>query len=143
MKRCWQCRKQKPLSEFPRDRSRRDGRNHRCTPCNIQYCRDRHARNRDEDNAKSRSYSQNWRSANPVACRRNRRQWRDRCRKRQEYSLERAIMRGKRWTPEEDALVLAETCSDLEIALSLGRSFNAVKKRRAALRAALSIDKAR
>jgi hypothetical protein len=52
-------------------------------------------------------------------------------------------MRGKRWTPEEDALVLAETCSDLEIALSLGRSFNAVKKRRAALRAALSIDKAR
>lgn len=36
LKRCSTCRELKPLSEFHRDRSRRDGRQNNCRPCNIE-----------------------------------------------------------------------------------------------------------
>ncbi|HYD10954.1 MAG TPA: hypothetical protein VEA78_12710 [Acidimicrobiales bacterium] len=36
MKRCTFCKKRKPLDEFHRNRSSKDGRQNRCKPCNIE-----------------------------------------------------------------------------------------------------------
>jgi hypothetical protein len=46
MKRCAECGKRKPGSEFHRNRASRDGLNRLCKPCAIDAAQQRHARAR-------------------------------------------------------------------------------------------------
>ena len=56
-KRCSKCRQEKPISEFRRNRSRYDGLQHRCVPCDKEYCADWHQKHaiRRREEARSRN----------------------------------------------------------------------------------------
>lgn len=55
-KRCWQCGKIKPFSEFFNSTSERDGRTSLCKVCHAAYKRKSRANNRDEVNRQSRDW---------------------------------------------------------------------------------------
>jgi hypothetical protein len=58
MKVCTRCHSQKPLSEFSKDRRRRDGLRQYCKECGVAYSTGWEAKNRDRRNA--------YRRANPA-----------------------------------------------------------------------------
>lgn len=54
MKLCKRCNESKPLDEFPRDKSRKDGRFAYCKPCNSAHASKWHRENREKHNASMR-----------------------------------------------------------------------------------------
>jgi hypothetical protein len=55
---CSACHELKPLTtDFPSDRSRRDGRSHRCRACDNARCRADYAKNREARLEKSKRYA--------------------------------------------------------------------------------------
>jgi 5-methylcytosine-specific restriction endonuclease McrA len=61
MKRCTRCREEKPLSDFPSDKSRKDGLANKCRPCCYEQWKSWRERNLEH----SKTYQRNYRSANP------------------------------------------------------------------------------
>lgn len=59
MKTCNKCHEIKPLAEFYKDRTRKDGLAHRCKPCCNEYARDWTERNPDRVRHAAREWVQN------------------------------------------------------------------------------------
>lgn len=56
MKRCHTCGLEKPLSEFHRNKAKKDGHEHRCKVCNNSRLREAYAKNPAPKTAKTRQY---------------------------------------------------------------------------------------
>src|SRR5262245_35506920 len=61
MKRCTRCRTDKPVEDFPSDRSRKDGLANKCRPCCYEVCKEWRANNLEH----SQAYHREYRSNNP------------------------------------------------------------------------------
>lgn len=61
MKTCTKCKESKPLSDFPSDKSRKDGLANKCRPC----CYEQWKSWREKNLEHSKTYQRNYRSANP------------------------------------------------------------------------------
>jgi len=84
MRKCNNCKVEKPLEEFPKDKSRSLGRAYRCKPCMVEvynekyydkhlvkrrgkyneYYKERHANKTEEELEKDREYQRNWEKNN-------------------------------------------------------------------------------
>lgn len=49
-KKCTNCKEVKPIDAFGKDRSRRDGLNPKCKPCNVKRARDWNVKNKERFN---------------------------------------------------------------------------------------------
>lgn len=56
MKRCTKCRSEKPLTDFPSDRSRKDGLANKCRPCCYETWKSWRAKNLEHSQAYHRQY---------------------------------------------------------------------------------------
>ncbi len=54
MKRCSKCRRPKPLSDFPKNRSRKDGHGHACKVCQRKYLKAHYEANKGYYKAKAK-----------------------------------------------------------------------------------------
>jgi 5-methylcytosine-specific restriction endonuclease McrA len=88
-KRCNKCGESKPLSDFSKDRSARDGRQGRCKPCakaahkeyyeaNAENIRARTRRHYESNREKRVEYSRQYRRENAETIARNNAEWRSR-----------------------------------------------------------------
>lgn len=73
MKKCNTCLAEKPLVDFPKDKSKKDGRHGKCRICNAADCARRYLLNKD----KWRAGKQKWEAANREKLRIDKKAWRD------------------------------------------------------------------
>lgn len=152
-KRCSGCGEVKGAEAFSRNRSMRDGLDHRCKACNRRYREEnrealleRKRRYREENREEIREYSRRYREENREAVlERQRRHYeenrealleRDR-RYREEIrdmTREVATRNGEPYTPAEDAHILASDEPAAVIAVELGRTIASIKRRQETLR---------
>lgn len=112
-KRCSTCKEIKPVSEFNKNRSAKDGLQKQCKDCHRECVRRYRATNKDQ-------------------CRR----WSYRStRKKNNISLELAHRHGQPWEDWENEFVLANNgLTVYQKAVKLGRSYKSVEARRVDLR---------
>lgn len=138
-KRCWRCKETKPVSEFYKNRSKKDGLQDRCKGCTQERDRRYYENNKEKVMEKNRRYQ----AANPEKVRKGNSQWykdnkaqcnrtRSRCsREENERSLEVAHRNGLPWEDWEDKFVLADNGLTIyQKAVKLGRSFYSVRNRK-------------
>ena len=65
MKRCSKCRQRKPRSEFSKDRSRKDGLQNRCKPCNRKIVKKWAKENPDKKRENDRAHELTNRERHP------------------------------------------------------------------------------
>jgi len=73
MKKCNTCLAEKPLDDFPKDKSKSDGRHGKCRVCNAADCSRRYHLNK----AKRREGKRKWEAANREKLRADKKAWRD------------------------------------------------------------------
>lgn len=59
MKKCSKCKQTKPLVEFNKTSSNKDGLSYLCQPCNLKVTRDYRSKNRDKYNLNQKTYRSN------------------------------------------------------------------------------------
>ena len=128
-KMCTKCGETKPLDDFHRDKTRAGGRRPYCKECVREYARRYYEDNRDKERERKHRYReenrdilnqgskiryvQNTRTSNLLASK-----------------------KGAPYSPEEDALILADNGMTMyQKAIELGRTYASVKVRKQHLRA--------
>ena len=157
LKRCSKCGETKPLAEFSKDKSRRDGLDCRCKECCRSYHRRYYEANRDAVLEHVRRYREENRDAVLERDRRYREENRDAERERvrryyeenreaeRESSLRReaeyrtltsevATRTGAAWIEAEDAYLMSSSDPATVQAVELGRTYASVVSRRKRLR---------
>ena len=142
-KTCTKCKETKPVSEFHKSRSTKDGLACRCKSCaNAAKARYREE-NREKIRERDKAYyinNRDKRLANGAQRRKKNKEQENRrlietCRSRNVRSLELAHRRGKPWVDWEDEFVMADNgLTNYQKAVKLGRSYNSVANRRCYLR---------
>ena len=158
-KTCTKCGETKPLDGFHRHKRHTDGRNPHCKECE----RERHRRYYEDNRDKQIDYSRRYREENrDKALDRHRRYYEDNRDKKLEYQRRYyeenrdilkqgskicqvqntrtsnllASKKGAPYSPEEDALILADNGMTIyQKAIDLGRTYASVKARKQYLRA--------
>ena len=158
-KTCTKCGVVKPLDGFHRNKAGAGGRRSYCKECVREYTRRYLEENREEERERSRRYLEENRDKERERNRRYREENRDKMLdyKRRYYEENRDILnqgskicqvqntrtssllaskKGARYSPEEDALILANNgMTTYQKAIELGRTYASVKARKQHLRA--------
>lgn len=155
---CTSCKEEKSISDFNKDRSRKDGHNCRCKAC----AKEKRRKYREENREKAREYNRKYREKNREKVREYNRKYieknleknREKARKyieknrdycasksreyREKKNMVSASMATKsgRWSQEEvDLLVeLRKTRTVYQCAIELGRGYDSTQKKIALLR---------
>ena len=133
-KRCSRCKESKPVYEFYRDRSRKDGLNNSCKRCvHEKSCRYREANKEKVAEGKRR-----WKRGNRKQRRRESAKYRQEANSR---SLELAHRQGLPWEDWEEKFVLADNeLTNYQKAVKLGRTYGSVITRKKLLRKSTSSE---
>ena len=158
-KTCTKCGVVKPLDDFHRDKRRPDGRRPDCKECVREYKRCYHEENRDkrleynrryyeENRNKAREYRRRHYEENRDKVLESQRRYREENRdilnqgskihhaQNTRISNLLASKKGAPYSPEEDALILADNgMTTYQKAIELGRTYQSVKARKQYLRA--------
>ena len=158
-KTCTKCGVVKPLDGFHRNKGGVDGRHSRCKECRRERKRRYYEENRDKELEYARRYHEENRDKTLDYQRRYREENRDKTLdyQRRYYEENRDIIdqgkksryaqctrtsnllaskKGAPYSPEEDALILADNgMTDYQKAIELGRTYYSVEKRKQRLRA--------
>ena len=158
-KTCTKCGETKPLDDFHRDKRRPDGRRSDCKECVLEYKRRYHEENRDkrleshrryyeENRDKVLEYRRCYHEENRDKVLESQRRYREENRDilnqgskiRQAQNTRTsnllASKKGAPYSPEEDALILAENgMTTYQKAIELGRTYHSVRIRKQHLRA--------
>lgn len=134
-KRCSKCKETKPVSEFCKNKSQKDGIDHCCKSCKSERARRYREANKEKIAEKNRRYyeankekiherNRRWREANrEQECRRSVKRQRE-INKR---SLELAHRQGQPWEDWEDEFVMTDNgLTNYQKAVRLGRSNDSV-----------------
>ena len=143
-KTCTKCGETKPLDDFHRDKRRPDERRSDCKECVREYKRRHLEENRDKVRERNRRYYEENRDKVRECKRRYREENRDII--NQEKKIHHAqntrisnllaSKKGVPYSPEEDALILADNGMTIyQKAIDLGRTYASVKVRKQYLRA--------
>ena len=153
-KTCTKCGETKPLDDFHRDKTRAGGRYPHCKECRRERNRRRYEENRDKERERNRRRYEENRDKERERNRRYREENRDKMLdyKRRYYEENRDILnqgskisqvqntrtsnllaskKGAPYSPEEDALILADNGMTIyQKAIELGRTYYSVKARK-------------
>ena len=143
-KTCTKCGETKPLDDFHRNKTGAGGRRPDCKECVREYKRSYYEENRDKRLEYSRRYYEENRDKVRECQRRYREENRDII--NQEKKIQHAqntrisnllaSKKGAPYSPEEDALILADNgMTTYQKAIELGRTYQSVKARKQYLRA--------
>ena len=148
MKTCNKCGETKPLDDFPRNRTKADGRGGWCRECDAEGRRRRYEENRDKERERNRR----WREENRDKDRERQRRWREENRdylraaalanksELESMSAEMATVPPRTpWTEEEDAFLMDDNGTTVfQKAIHLGRTYASCVGRRHHLRQAVT-----
>ena len=125
---CGRCKEEGPVSNFSKDRSRKDGLSNICRDC----ARERKRKYREENQEKIREWERKYREENRDYCVARQR---EHLRKIHEISAAMATKSG-RWSQEEvDLLVeLRKTRTIYQCSVELGRNYDSTQKKITLLR---------
>lgn len=144
-KQCKKCRSTKPISDFNKHARSKGGYAAQCRECarleQAKWRQDNPEKNAEykrrwlEKNPEKKSeYMRTWRERNPEAAQKNLESAKEFMKKAALETRAMATNQGKRWTPEEDAILMAGEGSLLEISKQLGRTYSTCGMRRSVLR---------
>ena len=143
-KTCTKCGVVKPLDDFHRDKRSPDGRRSDCKECVREYKHRYHEENRDKERERKHRYREENRDKVRKCQRRYHEENRDilnqgnKIRQVQNTRISNllASKKGVPYSPEEDALILADNGMTIyQKAIELGRTYASVKARKQHLRA--------
>ncbi len=116
MKVCVACKEAKSLSEFYRDRPRKDGLSPYCKPC-VKIKQAGRSKRKGNYKAGQKEYMRQWRAANKDKIRENDKKWREanpekvKAWAKRRYRKDEAIARAKKWKARNPGAVNANTAS--------------------------------
>lgn len=135
MKRCTKCGETKPVAEFSRDRSKRDGLYPWCKECSRAHRRAYYEAHLEEELAKARAYCEAHREERRARERERRALLGNPTPGRWQEITRKHATRSGRWSEAEDRYLSTSTDRAVDDALALGRTYMSVSHRLSCLRA--------
>lgn len=125
---CYRCKEERPVSDFSKDRTRKDGLSNKCADCDRELYREYYRRNREEVRERKRKHQKENIDYYVSKSRENQR-------KKRKISASMATKSG-RWSQEEvDLLVeLRKTRTVYQCAIKLGRRHESTQAKIRSLR---------